>query len=118
MHERWVVGRWRQKRLTIASLVEAVLRVAVRCEDGDLVPAALQADSGVDDEALSAANTQIWVEEDDVLLLFRHRMWFAFPIAALRILRELHVGVGGAPADPRSPFRFRPSLKAGATGAG
>jgi hypothetical protein len=30
--------------------------VAVRCEDGDLVPAVLQRNSGIDHEALGAAN--------------------------------------------------------------
>lgn len=52
-----------------------MLRVAVRCEDGDLVPAILEADCGIDDQALRPANAQVGVEEDDVLLLFRHRVF-------------------------------------------
>lgn len=52
-----------------------MLRVAVRCEDGDLVPAILEADCGIDDQALRPANAQVRVEEDDVFLLFRHRVF-------------------------------------------
>jgi hypothetical protein len=58
--------------LTIARLVEAVPRVAVRGEDGDRVPAALQGHGGVHDETLGAANAQVRVEEDSVLLLLCH----------------------------------------------
>jgi hypothetical protein len=59
-------------RLTVAGLVEAVLRVAVRREDGDRVPAPLEGDGGVDDQALRPANAQVRVEEDGVLLLRGH----------------------------------------------
>ena len=47
----------------------------MRCEDGDLVPAILEADCGIDDQALRPANAQVRVEEDDVFLLFRHRVF-------------------------------------------
>lgn len=43
-------------------------RIAVRGEDGDLVAERLQPDGGIDDEAFSAANAKVGVEEDDVLL--------------------------------------------------
>jgi hypothetical protein len=58
--------------LTIARLVEAVPRVAVRCEDGDLVPALLQRNSSIDNKTLGTANTEVRVEEDSVLLLLCH----------------------------------------------
>jgi hypothetical protein len=58
--------------LTIARFVEAVPWVAMRCEDGDLVPALLQRDSGIDDQTLSATNAEVRMEEDDVLLVLRH----------------------------------------------
>jgi hypothetical protein len=38
-----------EERLTVAGLIEAVLRIAMRREDGDLVAAILQPDGGVDD---------------------------------------------------------------------
>lgn len=64
-------GRRRgQRGLTIAGLVEAVLRVAVRREDGDCVAAVLQPHGRVDDEPLRSADAKIGVEEDYVLLLF------------------------------------------------
>jgi hypothetical protein len=44
----------------------------MRCEDGDLVPALLQRDSGIDDQTLSATNAEVWMEEDGVLLVLRH----------------------------------------------
>lgn len=50
--------------LTVSALVEAVSRVAVTGEDHDAVATLLQADGGVDDKALSAADSEIWVEED------------------------------------------------------
>ena len=39
----------------------------MRGEDGDRVPERLQAHGRVDDEALGAADAQVWVQEDDVL---------------------------------------------------
>lgn len=70
----WSLGRFAlKKRLTIARLVEAVPWVAVRGEDGNLVPTGLQAHSCVDDKTLCTADSQIWVQEDDVLRLLRHR---------------------------------------------
>lgn len=38
------------------------------CEDDDLVAAVLKADSGIDDESLSSANSQVRVQEDYGLL--------------------------------------------------
>jgi hypothetical protein len=58
--------------LTIARFVEAMPWVAVRCEDGDLVPALLQRDSGIDNKTLSAANAEVRMEEDGVLLVLCH----------------------------------------------
>jgi hypothetical protein len=52
---------------TVAGLGEAVRRVAVRGEDGDLVAAALQADGGVNDQLLGAAYAQVWVQEGNRL---------------------------------------------------
>jgi hypothetical protein len=61
--------------LTIARLVEAMIWVAIRGEDGDLVSAALQSDSGVNHKALGAANAEVWVKEHDVLSLSVHLLW-------------------------------------------
>lgn len=58
--------------LTIACFIEAVSGVAVRREDGHFVPAGLQRNGGVDDETLGAANAEVWMEEDGVLLLRCH----------------------------------------------
>lgn len=65
-------GREGQRGLTIAGLIKAMSRVAVRGEDGDFVSAFLQRDCGIDNEPLGAANAEIRVEEDGVLLLLRH----------------------------------------------
>lgn len=46
--------------------------VAMRREDGDLVTQGLQAYSSIDDKTFSAADAEIWVEEDDVLLSRKH----------------------------------------------
>ena len=43
--------------LTIARLVEAVIRIAIRGEDGDLMAAALQSHSSVNHKTLGTANT-------------------------------------------------------------
>lgn len=43
-------------------------RVAVRCEDGDLVAQRLQSYCGVNDQPLGASDTEIWVNEDDAFL--------------------------------------------------
>ncbi len=45
-----------------------MLRVAVGGENGHLVPAVLQAYSGIDDQALGPADAQVGMEEDYVLL--------------------------------------------------
>lgn len=57
----------------------------MRCEDGDLVPAILEADCGIDDQALRPANAQVGVEEDDVFLLFRHRVFKESGRRSLRV---------------------------------
>lgn len=41
-------------------------RVAVGRENRDFVAPVLQPHGGVDDEALGAADAQVWVEKDDV----------------------------------------------------
>lgn len=51
--------------VTVASLIEAVLGVAVAGEDDDLVAAILEADGGVYNEPFSATDTQVWVEKHD-----------------------------------------------------
>lgn len=55
--------------LTITSFLEAVARIAMRRKDGDFVATRLKTDSGINDQSLGTANAQIWVEEDDALLL-------------------------------------------------
>ena len=52
---------------TVAGLIEAMRRVAVRGEDRDAVAEVLQTDRGVDDEALGAADAEVGVEEYDTL---------------------------------------------------
>lgn len=59
------------RRLTVATLVEAVAGVAVVGKDDDAMAAFLQADSSVDDEAFSAADAQVWMEEDDCVIFGR-----------------------------------------------
>lgn len=61
-------------RHTIARLVEAVLRVAVARKNCHLVTPLLEADCGIDNQAFSAPNAQVWMEEDDMFRLrfFRH----------------------------------------------
>ena len=51
---------------TIASLLETVLRIAMRCEDSDFVPKFLQSYSGIDDQPLSPSDAQVRVEEDHI----------------------------------------------------
>lgn len=52
---------------TVASFIKAMARVAVAREDDDLVSAVLHADGGIDDQALSAADAQVGMQEDDSL---------------------------------------------------
>lgn len=70
--------------LTIARLVEAVIRVAIRGEDGDLVSAALQPHGGVNHKALGTANAQVWVEEHNVLSLSFHLKVAFFAVGSCR----------------------------------
>lgn len=44
----------------------------MRGEDGDFVTAVLKADGGIDNKALGPADSQIRVEEDNVLAFRRH----------------------------------------------
>jgi hypothetical protein len=67
-----VGGCEEQRELTIAGFIKAVSRVTVRREDGDLVAAFLQRDCRIYNETLGAANAEIRVEEDGVLLRLRH----------------------------------------------
>lgn len=53
----------------ISGFVEAMIRIAVGCEDGDLVTYILQANSCIDHKAFGAANAEIGMEEDDVLAM-------------------------------------------------
>lgn len=54
------------ERLTIACFIEAVLWVTVGREDGNFVASILKTNGGVNYQALSTANPQIGVEEDDI----------------------------------------------------
>jgi hypothetical protein len=56
-------------RHTIARFVEAVLGIAVARKNCHLMPAFLKADCGIDNQAFSATNAQVWVEEDDMFRL-------------------------------------------------
>lgn len=56
-------------RHTIARFVEAVLGIAVARKNCHLMPPFLEADGRIDNQAFSAANAQIWVEEDDMFRL-------------------------------------------------
>lgn len=62
--------------LTVACLIEAMLLVAMRREDGDLVSALLQRDSCIDDQTLGAAYAEVGVEKDG-MRLFWHCIWSA-----------------------------------------
>lgn len=53
--------------LTVASFIKAMAGVAVAREDDDPVSAVLHADGGIDDQALSAADAQVGMQEDDSL---------------------------------------------------
>jgi hypothetical protein len=62
---------------TIATLVEAVLWIAVIGVDDDATASRLKTHGGINDETLSAADTQVGVEEDDggsvfLLIALRH----------------------------------------------
>lgn len=61
-------------RHTIARFVEAVLRIAVARKNCHLMAPFLETNGSIDNQALSASNAQIWVEEDNMLCLrfFRH----------------------------------------------
>lgn len=60
---------------TIASFVKAVSRVAVGGVDCDFVASILQTHSCVDDQTLSTANSQVWVDEEDPLWRLCSRLW-------------------------------------------
>ena len=45
-----------EARRTISGFIEAMLRVAMRCEDGDFMTTVLKAYSSIDDEPLGATN--------------------------------------------------------------
>lgn len=59
---------------TIARFVEAMLGIAMARKNCHLMAPLLKADGGINNQAFSAANAQVWVEEDDMLRLrfFRH----------------------------------------------
>ena len=58
--------------LTIFGLWEAVAMIAVRSKDCDFVATILKAYCCVNDESLRTSNTQIRVEEHNVLFQGRH----------------------------------------------
>jgi hypothetical protein len=41
----------------------------MRREDGDFVTTRLETDGGIDDQSFGTTNPQVWMEEDDALLL-------------------------------------------------
>jgi hypothetical protein len=55
---------------TVTGFLKAMLRIAMRCEDSDRVTTVLEANGCVDHEALCSTDTEIGVEEDDILRLF------------------------------------------------
>lgn len=55
--------------LTITGFLEAMPWIAMRREDGNLVPTRLETNSSINDQSLGTANAEIWVEKDDALLL-------------------------------------------------
>jgi hypothetical protein len=108
-----------ERVLTIAGLVEAVLRVAVRCEDGDFVPATLEADSGIDDQTLGPADAQVRVEEHNVLLcrcrLARHHVLNRLLRVAMHV-SSMHRQVGCSDyavfvLDPRPLRRVKDDIQ-------
>lgn len=56
---------------TVSGLVEAVFRIAMACEDDNLVAPVLQSHSGIYYQPLGTANAKIWMEKDNCLLLCR-----------------------------------------------
>jgi hypothetical protein len=54
-------------RRTVASFIEAVGGIAVRREDGYFVATILEAYGCIDDKAFCSTDTQVWMEEDNVL---------------------------------------------------
>lgn len=90
---------------TITSFVKAMLRIAMACEDDDLVAAVLKADSGIDDESLSSANSQVRVQEDYGLLgeavalvvlggfLFSHLFFVTFVVMVVLVVVVMAVVV-------------------------
>lgn len=103
---------------TITGFVKAMLRIAVACEDDDLVAAVLKADSGIDDESLSSADSQVRVQEDYGLLgeavalvvlggfLFSHLFFVTFfvmfvVVVVLVVVMAVVVVFGGEPRGAR-----------------
>lgn len=56
---------------TVSCFVKAMLRIAMACEDDNLVAPVLQSHSSVDHQSLGTANAKIWMEKDNSLLLPR-----------------------------------------------
>lgn len=88
------------------------------CEDDDLVAAVLKADSGIDDESLSSADSQVRVQEDYGLLgeavalvvlggfLFSHLFFVTFfvmfvVVVVLVVVMAVVVVFGGEPRGAR-----------------
>lgn len=61
-------GRQNADPHTIPRLIKAMPNIPVRRIDSNRVPQLLQRDGRVDDQALGAADAEVWVKEDDVLL--------------------------------------------------
>lgn len=54
---------------TISSFFKAVAWIAVTRENDDLVATILQAHCSINDQSFCATDTQIWMEEGNILLL-------------------------------------------------
>ena len=56
--------------LTITCFLKAMRWVAVRGQNGDLMPQRLQANSSINNQSLCTADSKVWVYEDNASLLF------------------------------------------------
>lgn len=59
------IGRRLEKKPTISGLIEAMVLVAIGCQDSDFVAAGLQSHGGIDDQAFGASYPKVRMHEDD-----------------------------------------------------
>ena len=55
-----------ESRHTIFGFIEAMVGVAVACEDCNFVPQFLQANGSVNDKTFSPSNAKVWVNKHDI----------------------------------------------------